>query len=101
MPLAPLMQAGPVIQLHMAAAFIAAAFGLAVLMRPKGRGLHRYLGIGFVVTMAITALTSFWLAEIQDGRFSLIHLLSIIKLISLPIAIYYRRSGNIRGPLGP
>jgi uncharacterized membrane protein len=97
MSLAPLLEASPVIQLHTAAALVAAAFGLTVLITPKGKGLHRYLGIGFVVFMAIAALTSFWITEIRDGRFSPIHLLSIVTLISLPLAIYYRRSGNIRG----
>ncbi len=96
MNLEALTQASPVIQAHTAAALLAAAFGVSVLAITKGTALHKRLGAGFAVLMLFTAISSFWIMELRPGHFSLIHLLSILTLISIPLAIYYRRRGNIR-----
>ncbi|MGE3246656.1 MAG: DUF2306 domain-containing protein [Beijerinckiaceae bacterium] len=97
MTLEPLASASHVIQIHTAAAVTAAVFGCAVLVQRKGTALHRSLGYGFVAAMFVTATSSFWITAIVPGRYSPIHVLSIITLISLPLAIVYRRRGNIRG----
>ena len=57
---------------------------------------HRIFGWAFVVTMAMAALSSFWIVSLRHGQFSWIHLLSILTLVSLPFAIIARRRGNIR-----
>lgn len=97
MNVSALIQAGPVIQMHMAAALVAAAFGLAVLVKPKGTATHRILGWGFAGFMLATAISSFWITAIRPGHFSAIHILSAITLVSIPLALYYRRTGNIHG----
>ena len=46
--------------------------------------------------MALAALSSFWIAEIRDGRFSPIHILSIVTLVSLIVAVRAARRGDVR-----
>lgn len=96
MTLAPLFAASFAIQLHTAAAVLAAVSGCAVLFMRKGTQTHRTTGYVFTAAMAVTAVSSFWIMEVRRGQFSAIHILSIITLISLPLAIWYRRKGNIR-----
>lgn len=97
MSIAPLVNASFAIQLHTAAALIAAVSGFIVLIRTKGTPSHRALGAIFAAAMIVTAISSFWITTLTPGRFSWIHILSIVTLISIPLAIYYRRIGNIRG----
>ncbi len=59
MSLTPLTQAPFAIQLHTAAAFIAAASGIFVLLRGKGTPAHRLAGYAFAGTMIVTAMSSF------------------------------------------
>lgn len=92
----PLLTAGPVIQIHTAAALTAAVSGTGILLATKGTARHRALGYVFVVAIMITAISSFWITSIWPGHFTPIHILSVITLVSVPLAIYYRRMGNIR-----
>ncbi|MBM3607378.1 MAG: DUF2306 domain-containing protein [Alphaproteobacteria bacterium] len=96
MTLAPLLAASPAIQIHTAAALIAAVCALAVLSMRKGDRPHRLTGSVFAAAMLVTAISSFWIAEIRLGRFSPIHILSIITLISIPLGIWFRRLGLLR-----
>ncbi len=97
MTFAPLLEASFAIQMHTAAAIFAAAFGCLVMILKKGTGLHRRVGYCFVVSIMLAAATSFWIKEIIDNSFSPIHILSLVTLVSVPLAIVYRRRGNIRG----
>lgn len=75
------------------AAFV---LGLVQLLGRKGTGLHRALGWAWVVGMALTALTSFWIHTICTfNSFSLIHLLSLYTLISLPVAVRHARQHHV------
>jgi len=94
--LAPLFAASFAVQLHVAAAFLTAVSGCAVMLMGKGTKAHRLGGYAFTAAMLVTAVSSFWIMEVRRGQFSAIHLLSIITLVSLPLAILYRRQGNIR-----
>jgi uncharacterized membrane protein len=97
MTLGPLLSASPAIQIHAFAAMAAFALGVVQLARPKGGSLHRTLGYAWVVAMVMVAASSFWISEInQWNGFSLIHLLSIQVLVTLPIALMAVRRGNIR-----
>ena len=96
MSIAPLVNASFAIQLHTGAALIAAVSGFIVLIRTKGTPSHRAIGAIFAAAMIVTAISSFWITTITPGRFSWIHILSVVTLISIPLAIYYRRIGNIR-----
>ena len=97
MTFAPLFAATPIIQVHAVAAFASLAVGGFVLATKKGTRRHRALGWVWVVAMTATALTSFGVREVIPGWFSPIHLLSILTLVSLPLAIWRRRRGDIEG----
>jgi len=94
--LVPILNAPFAIQLHTAAAFVAAVFGIFVLLRAKGTPGHRAAGYVFVAAMFATAISSFWITSLAPGRYSWIHLLSIVTLVSITLALFYRRKGNIR-----
>jgi uncharacterized membrane protein len=88
MSLAPLLNAGPVIQIHAFAAMAAFALGIVQLTAPKGTLPHRTIGWIWVILMALIALSSFFINEIKlIGPFSPIHLLSIFTPVMLPLAV--------------
>lgn len=93
MTLAPLLAAPAVIQLHALAALTSLAAGLTVLFLHKGTARHRLIGWVFVVAMALTAASSAFITS--NGRYSAIHLLSLLTAVNLPYAIIMRRRGNI------
>jgi len=87
----------PLIAAHDCLATAALAVGAIVLLRRKGTASHKALGRTWVALMAAVALSSFWIFEIRRGAGpSLIHLLSIWTLVSLALAVYYIRRGNVR-----
>ncbi len=83
---------------HLVCALIALPLGAFVLWRPKGTAAHKALGRTWAVLMLVTAISSYWLRTLSGG-FSLIHLLSVLTLVSIPLGIYQVRRGNIRGHL--
>lgn len=88
--------ASPLIQLHALLAGGAIILGGIQFAMPKGSGTHRLLGRVWVAFMAVVALSSFFIHEIQAfGPFSAIHLLSILVLIALWQAIRLARRGDI------
>ena len=96
MALQELWGAGPVIFGHALAAIAALALGAAQLASAKGTAQHKALGYLWVLLMAGVALSSFFIHEIRTiGRFSPIHLLSILTLFSLAWAVQSARAGEI------
>lgn len=97
MSLDPLFAAGATITLHALTAMFAFILGALQLLRPKGGRVHRALGYLWCALMIIVALTSFWIHEIQlVNLFSPIHILSIVVIVSIPIAVLSARNGNIK-----
>lgn len=97
MSLTPLLTASPFIQVHASAALLALGLGCAQLSLPKGTLPHRGIGLVWVVLMAVTALSSFWIHTLcMVGPFSPIHILSIITLMALPVAVLAARRHQIR-----
>ena len=89
------------IGVHLAAAILGLLIGAAVLARKKGTVSHKALGRVWVGLMLVVALSSFWILEIRDGAgFSVIHLLSAWTLVSLALAVYFIRRGNVRAHKG-
>lgn len=89
MNLAPLLSAPGPIPMHALAAMAAFVLGIVQLAGPKGTAFHRVLGWTWSALMAAVAISSFWISTIrQFGPFSLIHLLSLLTLATLPIALY-------------
>jgi uncharacterized membrane protein len=90
--LAPLLNASPVIQIHAFAAMGAFALGAVQLTAPKGTIPHRTLGWIWVALMLTIAVSSFWIQGIRlIGPFSPIHLLSMITLVTVPLAVWHAR----------
>lgn len=93
MTLAPLLAAPLAIQLHAIAALSLIPLTLIQLGRRKSGVWHRCIGWAWVILMAITAVSSFWIHGIRlFGPFSLIHILSVITLLTLVHAIHARRT---------
>jgi len=91
-----LLEASPVILIHLACALVALVIGTVLLSRIKGSRLHKRLGWVWVVAMTLTAGVSLFIKVINPGHFSLIHILSGWVLFSLPTAIWAIRSKNVR-----
>jgi uncharacterized membrane protein len=81
--------------IHLATIVPAIPLGGYVLWGRKGGLRHRLLGRIWAGMMMVSAISTFWLQSL-DGGFSFIHLLSILTLVSIPVAIFNARRGNIR-----
>jgi uncharacterized membrane protein len=89
MSLAPLLDAAPAIPMHAFAAMTAFVIGLVQFSAPKGTLPHRALGWIWVLLMLAVAVSSFWIHTIRlVGPWSPIHLLSILVLVTLPLAVW-------------
>ena len=96
MTLAPLFAAPVAIQIHAVAAISAFALGLLQFAKPKGTTAHRLLGwtwAGLMLTVAVSALfihtIRLW------GPWSPIHLLSLLVLVTLPLALWHAHRHNV------
>ena len=96
MSIAPLLQADPVIQIHVATASLALVLGpFALYLRKRGR-LHKTLGYVWVLAMGITAMSSFGIHSFAViGPFSPIHLLAVFALWSIYEAMRHVFAGRI------
>ncbi len=89
MSFAPLLDAAPAIPVHAFAAMTAFVLGLVQFAAPKGTLPHRTLGWIWVALMLAAAISSFWIHQIRlVGPWSPIHLLSILVLVSVPLAVW-------------
>lgn len=98
MTLAPLLNASPAVQIHTLAATAALVIGAAVLVLPKGTARHRMTGRIGAIALLITALTSF--AIMRQGSLSIIHLLSVVTLVSLAVGYRAIRARRIASHAG-
>src|ERR1700682_1836342 len=95
--LSPLLNAAPVIQIHAFAAIAAFAVGALQLSAPKGTIPHRLIGWLWAVLMLTVAISSLFIYEIRLwGAWSPIHLLSLLVLVTLPLAIWAARRHDVR-----
>ena len=85
-----------VLKLHIGAALTALALGIAIMLRPKGVGLHRTLGWSWVFAMAVTAVSSLFLRGLNGDKLSLIHLLSGWVIVALPMGVWAIRSRKVQ-----
>ena len=96
MTLDPLLDTTPVIFWHAVAALAALACGAAQFALPKGSTLHRGLGRVWVVLMLTVAGTSLFIHTLPVwGIWSPIHLLSLLVLVTVPLAVFYARRRRI------
>lgn len=96
MSLGPLLTAPPPIPWHAFAAFAALAIGGAQLALPKGTTRHRVLGYAWAALMLVVAVSSFWIQRIRlIGPFSPIHILSILVIVTAPLAVWYAHTHKV------
>ncbi len=67
-----------------------------LLRRVKGDRRHRVAGWVWVLAMTYVATSSFGIRELAGGRFSLLHALSVVTLVSLVLGILAARRGDVR-----
>lgn len=86
----------PLIALHAIAATFALMLGTVMLShRPRGDRVHRRLGRVWFAAMYFTVLSSFGIKRLTPGHFSWIHGLSLFTFVTLTLALYGARTGNI------
>src|SRR5262249_6730843 len=115
MTLAPLLNAAPAIQLHVAAAFGIIVLGAVQFSAPKGTIPHPAVGWTWVAMMAVMLVSGFFIHDIlQSGPFSpklcqvagkslpwmtrcgAIHVVTLGMLLALPYAVLHARRGNVQ-----
>ena len=86
---------------HVAAALTSVVLGgYQVWRRPKGDLRHRLLGRAWAVLMLWTAITSFWIRDINEGAFSWLHVLSVVTLVTVTLGVVNARRGAIEAHRG-
>lgn len=88
-------QASMVVKIHWVAAMLALLLGVIMLMRKKGTASHKLIGRGFIAIMIVTAVSSFFIHEINNGAMSWIHIFIPVTFFASWEAIHYIRKGNV------
>lgn len=89
------------IAVHAVAATLAMVLGAVNLLRRKrGDGPHRVIGRTWIGAMYFTAVSSFWIQEIRPGRFSWIHALSVLTIVTLTLGLWNARRGRVAAHAG-
>tara|TARA_A100001037_G_C15012909_1_gene572589 strand:- start:128 stop:496 length:369 start_codon:yes stop_codon:yes gene_type:complete len=76
---------------HILMAILAVFLGLRNIISKKGNYTHKVVGWIWVIAMTYVSISSFWIKSLNEGKYSLIHLLSIWVLICLVLGIYFIR----------
>jgi len=69
--------------------------GYQLRRRVKGDRVHRNLGWVWVAAMGFVTTSSFAIRELRHGQLSLLHVLSVVTLVSLIIGVLAIRRGNV------
>ncbi|MCC5856940.1 MAG: DUF2306 domain-containing protein [Ectothiorhodospiraceae bacterium] len=97
MSLQPLLSAGSAVQIHVLAASMALVMGAVQFLLRRGGKPHRMLGWIWVLLMAVTAGSSFFIHMAQViGPWSPIHLLAVFTLAALFFGLRAARLGDRR-----
>jgi uncharacterized membrane protein len=83
-----------VLWLHLATMMATLALTPAILWMPRGTRRHRQLGYVWVTALALTAIDSFAIRMSRPGHFSMIHILSVVVLVALPLLVTTARAHN-------
>ncbi len=79
------------ILLHTASAILAILSGLAILMLRKGTTKHRRIGKVYVTSIVAMCFLSWFIRKINDGAFSIFHLISIQTLLFVTAGLAFLR----------
>jgi uncharacterized membrane protein len=81
--------------IHLSAAICALALGTVMLVRRKGTLSHKFWGRIWAGLMLTVAVSSLWIPSFL--HLTWIHLFTLLTFVSLPLAIYKIRRGNVKG----
>lgn len=84
-----------VVWLHLASIMLALALTPMLLWRPRGTAGHRRLGYVWSGAMVLTAIDSLFVTTSRPGHFSLIHGLSVLTLVLVPLLVVTARRHNV------
>jgi uncharacterized membrane protein len=84
----------PQLWAHLITILAALALTPLLLLQRRGTRLHRRLGWGWAGAMLATAVVSLFVHETGPG-FSLIHLLSMITLVGVPLTVWAARRHKV------
>lgn len=86
---------GTALAIHLWTVIPAIPLGGYVMLARKGTPQHRLLGRLWMALMLVTAFSTLFIRNLNDGQFSWIHLLTFLTLTALPRAIFAARQGRI------
>ena len=89
-------EASTAIQIHMIAALVALILGILMLLRQKGTASHKMIGRIFAALMFVTAFSAIFIRQLNEGRFSWIHIFVIFTFVALIETFYHIRKGNLK-----
>lgn len=91
----------PLIATHAFAALTSLLLGAwQLFFSRKGSPLHRFVGRTWVVLMLYVSVTSFWIRELRSGQFSLLHVLSVVTIITVSLGFVSALRGDIPNHVG-
>ena len=80
-----------VVWAHILTILVALSLTPLMMLRRRGDRPHRVLGWVWAASLFLTAFISFWVRTINPGGFSLIHLLSLLTIVQVPLIVVYAR----------
>lgn len=91
----------PLIATHAFAALTSLLLGgWQLFLSPKGKPVHRFVGRVWVSLMLFVSISSFWLRDLREGQFSLLHILSVVTIVTVSLGVNDVRRGNLRSHIG-
>ncbi|MEO8560228.1 MAG: DUF2306 domain-containing protein, partial [Rhodospirillales bacterium] len=97
MNLQPIWAASTAVQIHLAFALVTFVLGIVMFTRRKGTPSHKAIGRFWMVLILVAAFSSFWITGLAgEGRFSVIHILSVITILGAFGAVLAIRRGHVR-----
>lgn len=102
MTLEPLFDASLAIQTHFYTVVPAFVLGTIQMALPKGTRLHRWNGYVYMALMMLTATAAAFIPSFMEqgrvlGHFGYIHLFVILTYVTVPLALWSARRGDVRG----
>lgn len=96
MSIDPLLAEGFPISWHALAALAALVLGASQLLLPKGTLRHRTVGYVWAGLMIFIAASGFAIHELRMlGPWSAIHLLSVLVLVTVPLAVWHAHQHRV------
>ena len=80
---------------HLATVIPAIPLGAYVILARKGGAHHKILGRIWLSLMFVTAISTLFIRNFNDGQFSWIHIFTLITFVAIPQAIVSARRGKI------